>query len=489
MLQVTAEADHVRTRRCRNRLRATRHPDGGLVVEAGGPDSPGWYRVDLHVATLTRAASRVLATDRVEAVAFADAACGLAGVSHVDPNPVAAILRATYPLLAPQFPFTPPALPASIPGSLHTAFRQHDPREAAHLLFPRRATRPVIRALCELLTRGDRPLDMWTLGLTAAASSLLEPDQLARLLHEAPAGARVRDAVDADLGQVFTRLVDQARPARRVRVIAAAVGDDATRRRVAYTLHHAPAELADHRDGAACWRLTAAGAAAGDRSRAQITTPPRPATRPTSRQRFTAHRASSPADLRGISERLGNCIDTYVAQLRRGDPLIEIREDGVATYAVHVRDGRIAEFKGLRNRAPAPEDVPVVRQLLETEGLLTPACRPAGRADQLSLQAMAADLLGPASSDRVDWAEVAAGLWALGALARLPDPDDETWTQVVRDLAAHVSTGDHPAQAEPRSRQERLAAAARLTDGIDRRRHHGWQRHAMASILTADLAW
>lgn len=476
----------VATRRTRHRLRAAPHDDGGLLVEAGGPD-PGWQRVDDRIASLTRATSRVLATDHREARRFASRATELVGVRALDPNPVAAVVRAAYPLLGPLAPFPTPAIPTAIPSELQAGFRQADPREAAHLLFPRRATRPVVRALCDLLTRQPGPVDMWSVAIIVAVAGDLEPDHVARLLTAAAPTATPRGPLPSTQLATFARLVRALPVRRRVAATEAAVGDTSTRARVAYVLTQAPAQLCDHARGATSWELTAVVSATAPAALRELTAAAERSEDAVT-GRFTAHRARSVHDLRRIAHVLGNCIDTYVPELQRGEPLVEIRQDGQTRYAVHLRDGRICEFKGHRNRAPDPDDVPAVQELLRAAGLLQPDREVARRDPGARLQDLATDLLGPPRLGRVDWTEVAAAMWCLGHLPRLPDPDDSTWEQVIRDLAARAATGDPlPRVGPPPSTTDRARRAAELRAAVEPRRHTGWQRQVMAAMLSSGV--
>lgn len=165
--------------------------------------------------------------------------------------------------------------------------------------------------------------------------------------------------------------------------------------------------------------------------------------------RFTVHVATE-RDLPRLGRQLDNCLATYGRGLTTGDHrIVEVREHGRPRYAIHVQRGRIVMFEAAGNRRPPAADVPVVRDLLRREGLLppvrprvhSPAPTPDPDPPADPLQELATELLRPGGAS-VEWPEFAAVLWLHGYLPRLPEPDDDTFEQVVRDLAARLAVGD-----------------------------------------------
>jgi hypothetical protein len=211
-----------------------------------------------------------------------------------------------------------------------------------------------------------------------------------------------------------------------------------------------------------------------------------------SHEPFTVHVATE-RDLSRLGRQLDNCLATYGRGLTTGDDrIVEVREHGRPRYAIHVQRGRIVMFEASGNRPPPPRDVPVVRDLLRREGLLPPARprvqRPAPTPEPPPdpLQELAAELLRPAGAGRVEWPEFAAVLWLHGYLPRLPEPEDDTYEQVVHDLATRIAVGNrrglrrtHPPSPERIAETaDRLSVRFPTTPGQLR-------RDAMAQILRA----
>lgn len=232
-------------------------------------------------------------------------------------------------------------------------------------------------------------------------------------------------------------------------------------------------------------------------------------------ERFTLH-VAGPGDLDRLGRTMANCLASYGRGRTDGaDRIVEVREAGRTRYAVHVRAGRILMFEAPGNRTPDRADVPVVRDLLAAAGLLDGTRASATRAREvapagapapprqprrrsrpappprrdLSIQQLAADLLRPPRLGAPEWPEVAAALWAIGLLPRLPDPTEAVWEQVVLDLAGRVAVGDLDGLVrrpvpEP---AERSRAADDLRARVDVRTLAGLRRERMTDVLAAPL--
>jgi hypothetical protein len=276
-------------------------------------------------------------------------------------------------------------------------------------------------------------------------------------------------------------------------------------------------------------------------------TPPRSQPRPPGLAGFTLHRVTDVVRLRQLGRTMANCLATYGDRLEGRHRIVEVRAGGRTRYVVHVRAGRIVTFEAAGNRPPDPDDVPVVRALLRREGHLdatrapaparaplpapqppaspgarqptldagpvrrrAPRPRPAadapaadgraadgpaadrpaaGRPAGLSVQQLATDLLDPRAADPPSWTELAAALWAAGLLPRLPDPTQDAFERVVRDLARRVATGDDRSlpRVRPPTEAERTAARRRLLEGLDHVTEASWQRRRMADVLAVPL--
>jgi hypothetical protein len=253
-------------------------------------------------------------------------------------------------------------------------------------------------------------------------------------------------------------------------------------------------------------------------------TPPRSQPRPPGLAGFTLHRVTDVVRLRQLGRTMANCLATYGDRLEGRHRIVEVRAGGRTRYVVHVRAGRIVAFEAAGNRPPDPDDVPVVRALLRREGHLDAtrapaparaplpapqppaspgarqptlvagpvrrrAPRPRAAAAGLSVQQLATDLLDPRAADPPSWTELAAALWAAGLLPRLPDPTQDAFERVVRDLARRVATGDDRSlpRVRPPTEAERTAARRRLLEGLDHVTEASWQRRRMADVLAVPL--
>jgi hypothetical protein len=218
----------------RHQLRVGRLPAGGLQVEAAIRLEDRWRRVDEDLIRLVRAVVHLrlgAPTAMPEVVA---GACHLAGVAPRDPDPVRAIVRATYPLLAVEVGGRLPSLPENLPPHLLPAFRQATPRAAAELVFAGRVTRPLVRAFGTVF-HGTREPDLFTLTVAAAASRHLEPDHVVALLtagQRATEGTR-RPLTEAQLDGVAA-LAAQVPARRAVRLLTEGLADAAGRERLRF---------------------------------------------------------------------------------------------------------------------------------------------------------------------------------------------------------------------------------------------------------------
>lgn len=235
---------------------------------------------------------------------------------------------------------------------------------------------------------------------------------------------------------------------------------------------------------------------------------------------YTVHVVRDRAELARLAARMGNCLATYGPHRLGGrDRIVEIREAGETRFALHLRDGRIEMFEAPRNQRPPAAAVPVVRDLLEGAGLLRPLppappvppppavepARPRARPRvtprpapsrapvsppaPLSVQELATDLLRAPAPGRTEWPELAAALWAVGLLPRLPDPEQTAYERVILDLAERIAVGDDarlPRVPVP-SPVARDTARRRLVEGPPPRTSEGWQRHRMADVLALTL--
>jgi hypothetical protein len=238
--QVRRVGDRVTCTGLRHWLRASPADEGGLRIEVAGRVDARWIRVDDDLGRVHRAALRLRLAAPEAAAQVADAAWTLVAAGESDPDPVGAIVRATYPLLTVRAGGRLPALPASLPAHLQPGFRTADPREAARRTFGPRATKPVVRALCGALDRVEVP-DLFAVSVLAGAAEALEPDHVARLLADATTGP------DAVVAQVLTPLTAAevagvapllagVHPRRACRVLAAGLADDADRERLRFVV-------------------------------------------------------------------------------------------------------------------------------------------------------------------------------------------------------------------------------------------------------------
>lgn len=219
-------------------VRVRRSADG-IAVDAWSWRQPRWEPVHGSVVAITRATSRLLAADpRATGRVVAEAA-SLAGVAARDPQPVTAMVRAVLPLLASPEPWPLAGVPDEVPLGLWPAFRANDPRTAARRLFGPRATRPVVRAMSELLVAGPT-VDVFTLSAAVAVAPLLEPDHLARVLRCRTTPDADRSGLDAQGEAGLRRSLAGTAPRRRVALLEQAVTDPAARRRARFVAAACP---------------------------------------------------------------------------------------------------------------------------------------------------------------------------------------------------------------------------------------------------------
>lgn len=472
-------------------VQARPHDDGWLRITRHEPDG---RVVSLHddLRALTRTTLRLLAADRDAVRWWVTSAADRLGVTSPDEDPVTALPRLAYPLLlgVPGLPV--PAVPGVLPPVFRDAFRQREAKGAARALFGDRATRPVVRALCRRLETGP-VADLFPLSLAVAARDHLQPDHLAAVLT-APADTSADPSpLTDDQVQGLGPLIAAVAPRRAVALLSAAIADATDRTRLKHTA--STGWTSDDpiprtwEEIAAAVSVTAPveGGAVAPVAAPRVAEPDEPAE--TIVTDLELHRLTTAAELRRVSAELHNCLHLYAHQLDGRARILTVRRDGRDVYAVHVRDGEVVELKGDRNRLVPAADVRVVRHLLESEGHLR-ATRT--RADAASHQrysrglvARAADVLDTPAPHRTDWSELAATLWALGVLDRLPEADDDPLAQVVRDLAARIVAGDPVVQrAAPRDPDERHHAARVLQRDHDANpRLAPWRRAHMAEAL------
>jgi hypothetical protein len=238
--QVRRVGDRVTCTGLRHWIRASPADEGGLRIEVAERVAARWIRIDDDLGRVHRAALRLRLAAPDAAAEVAEIASSLVGANDPDPDPVDAIVRATYPLLTVRAAGRLPAIPASLPAHLQAGFRTADPREAAARLFGPRATRPVVRALCGALDRVDVP-DLFAVSVLAGAAEVLEPDHVARLLADATtspvaADLRVRAPLAAGEAAAVAPLIGAAHPRRACRVLATALADDADRERLRFVV-------------------------------------------------------------------------------------------------------------------------------------------------------------------------------------------------------------------------------------------------------------
>jgi hypothetical protein len=259
---------------------------------------------------------------------------------------------------------------------------------------------------------------------------------------------------------------------------------------------------------------------------------------PTSAAPLTLHEVATAAEVRRLGDRMHNCLGGYGGKLGGVHRIVEVRRGGRTVYAVHVERGRIVTFEAPGNRRPDPADVPVVRRLLERSGLLAATATyvsPSQRAGTepldgqgtarttdppgqprlpleprsqrravpprrhvpdrpapppgVSLQQLATEYLGPATLQSPDWTEVAAVLWAVGLLPRLPDPEQASFARVVRDLAGRVAIGEDATlgRRPAPSAEEQRAARRALLDRATPDEPNAWRLRRMAAVLEVPL--
>lgn len=216
-------------------------PQRELPVEQSHIVDRRWERVDQDLVRLTRAATRLLTLDAGAARSLVRHAIELADIPPRDLHPVTGLIRAVYPLLASPPPWPLASLPFALPPELQPAFRSRDPRTAATLLFGDRSTRPVVRALSELLTN-PVPVDLFLISAAVAVAPLLEPDHLAAVLGARGAGRVDRPALTPDESARLQQLLRGTRGGRIVDLVQEGVEGAAARNRLRFVAGHAGAD-------------------------------------------------------------------------------------------------------------------------------------------------------------------------------------------------------------------------------------------------------
>ena len=215
-------------------------PRRELTVESGHILDRRWDRVDQDLVRLTRAATRLLTLDAGAARSLVRHAIELADIPPRDLHPVTGLIRAVYPLLASPPPWPLASLPFALPPELQPAFRSRDPRTAATLLFGDRSTRPVVRALSELLTE-SAPVDLFLISAAVAVAPLLEPDHLAAALGARGSGRVDRSALTPDERARLHEMLRGTRGRRIVELVREGVEGAAARHRLRFVTGHARA--------------------------------------------------------------------------------------------------------------------------------------------------------------------------------------------------------------------------------------------------------
>lgn len=209
--------------------------DEGLIVEVVRRPDTAWVRIDLDLIALTRAITRLVAVDASAAREVTLSAIAMAGIPPRDRDPVNGLIRATYPLLASPEPWPLAPIPATLPSPLVPVFRAPTALLGARLAFGDRATRPVVRAMSELVATGD----LFQLTLAMAAVTALEPDQLVAVLAHRVVSSDTRPLRDWELRNLAVLLRRQANPRRVVRALTEAASDTESRRRLRFVAGHA----------------------------------------------------------------------------------------------------------------------------------------------------------------------------------------------------------------------------------------------------------
>lgn len=479
----------------RQSLRVTADPHSELEVRRG---LDPWEALP-DVVDATRALTRQLALDAPATRAWvADVARVRGAVVQPRDSVVATLVRALYPLLAPPPPFPPATLPATIPVSMRAAFREPDPREAARLLFGDGATRPVVRALCGLLGCGaadDVPTDLFVLDVGRALAPHLAPDHLASFL-----GGTRADVADVDRaplpphgGDRVAALLAPIHPRRRMGLLMSLHDTNADRERLRFV---AAGDEPLETGGVRTWRdLTLQVVLARhqldvDLGPVEVAAPDPAPTRPPppAAERYVLRHARTARDLVRLSEVLHNCLDTYAGRVGPTSRILEVLDHGRTTYALHVRNGRIVEFRADRNALVPLTVQDEVRSVVEFDGHLA-ATRPALDAPAVPLPVddvarWAARLLAGHGPGRPDWGDVGVLLWAHGVLHQLPDPCQVGADRAVEDACRLVRRGDVvPADEVVRTFDEVRALRRRLRQQATWRTHSGMRAQSMARML------
>lgn len=207
-------------------------------------------------------------------------------------EPLAALGGAAFPLLAAAYASGSGAV-REVPRWAEPVLAEPTAREGARSAFGAAATRPVVRALATSLRTDGSPVDLTNLALSLIGATVLEPDQLARVLATPP-GERTRPiAVDPATLATARRTVPAWGAARAERVLRQAAerpdGPAVLLRTIRY---------ARQLDGHGPRALPSDLAALHDLFRSRIATAPpprpRPAPRPTCAPAANRARADAP---------------------------------------------------------------------------------------------------------------------------------------------------------------------------------------------------
>jgi hypothetical protein len=446
----------------RHQLRVSRHPGGGLRVEAATKLEGRWRRVDEDLVRLVRAVVHLRLAAPSAMPEVVAGACHLAGVAAparvpVPPDPVRAIVRATRTLPATCWPSRSAGGCRPCPRTCRRTCcrrsgRRPQGRRRARL---RRPGHPPPGPSVRHVFHGTREPDLFTLTVAAAASRHLEPDHVVALLDRGPRRAGRGHAPAAHGGAAGRRR--GARGAAAGAPGGAAAHRGARRRgrarAAAFVATEAPpADLAAVVAGGAgigaaavAVAVVSASAGPGGSRRSRSVSPcgwsrelgGRP--RDAAPGPFTLHQVTDKHRLTTLGRHMSNCLATYDRKLRGRHRIVEVRQDDRTRYAVYIKDGRIEMFEAAHNRGPDPADVPVVRALLEQEGHLAATLEPprSGRGTRAPRRRATGRILPvPVGGRRAD--EPARA-----------DQGCEDRGSTARRTASAPATATHPGAAEP----------------------------------------